>query len=457
MKLKLIFASVISLALLGCGGGGGGGGSSTTPTTSGTAEGLWSGTSSNGYGVAVLILENAETWGIYYSGSTIWGALYGTSTGSGTTFNATGTDFYFATRTSSAGSLTGTVIAGQTINATSSNTGTSVSLSYNNTYNTPANLANAAGSYVGWGVTKSTLAQTVRFTVTSSGAISASEPGCSVSGTLSTRASGKNVYNVSTTFTGNQCALGNGVTTTGVATLDSTSGVNRLFVMTLNSGKTDGYIINATSSGTPGVAATVPAQTAVSNWLRDANSQFFNVSTSNGCLGTLRSTKTNGTSASGTFEGVVRNYSTTTTTINYSNCTPSSFTGVERTYTDSSYIPLGFLRTSGSPLNDAFYGVYSSTPAIPANLTAGTTGTIGTINLYTNSTKSTSAGRSVVTYTSSAETSTSLLLNLTYTVYDASNQLTYTEVNTFRITTGGVATLLAGEATYADGFVLTFR
>lgn len=72
MRVKLIATSLISLVILGCGGGGGGGGSST-PTSSGTAEGLWSGTSSTGYGVAVLILENAETWGIYYSGSTIWG------------------------------------------------------------------------------------------------------------------------------------------------------------------------------------------------------------------------------------------------------------------------------------------------------------------------------------------------------------------------------------------------
>jgi hypothetical protein len=458
--MKIIASAALVILLAACGGGGGGGSSSTpAPASAGTAEGMWVGTSSAGYGVATLVLENAETWGFYYSGTTTAGVLYGTSTGTGSSFNATGTDFNFYDRSAINGSLTGTVVPSSSITATASNGG-SVNLTYDATYNTPASLAAVVGSYVGWGVTKSTPSNSVAFTINSTGTYSGSSPSsagpCTVSGSIAPRASGKNVYNVTTRLTGSGCALGNDVTTTGVAALVSSGGINRLIVMTLNSAKTDGFIVNGYAAGTPSAVATVPAQSAVINWMKAANSQIFSTYSSNGCLGSLTSSKTNGTGQTALFEGANRPYSTTTTTIRYSNCTPATTTGVERSFTDSNYIPLGYSITSGAPANNAFYGLYSSTPNIPVSLTAGASGNIGTVNRYTNSTKGVSAGRSVVTYTSSAETSTTLLLNLVSTVYDATNVLTYTEINTYRITTAGVATLLGGKITFANGQILNF-
>lgn len=459
-KLKLLTLMLLPVFLSACGGGGGGSGESSSGGNSpsilaGTAEGMWVGPASSGYGVAMLVLENAETWGFYYSGTTTAGVLYGTSTGSGSSFNASGTDFNFYDRSSINGSLTGTVVPGKSIDATGS-TGGSLNLAYDPTYNTPASLAAVAGNYAGWGVTKSTPSQSGIFTINSAGAISGSGVNCSIGGSVAPRSGGKNVYNVSTTFTGSGCALGNGATTTGVATLVSLGGINRLIMMTLNSAKTDGYIINGYSAGTPAVAATVPAQSAVINWQKAANSQIFSAYVSNGCLGSLASSKTNGTGQTALFEGANRPYSTITTNIKYSNCTPASTTGVERSFTDSNYIPLGYSISSGAPTNNAYYGLYSSTPNIPVSLTAGASGSIGTVNLYTNSTKGVSAGRTVVTYTSNAETSTTLLLNLVSTVYSATNVLTYTEINTYRITTSGVATLLGGKVTYANGLTLNF-
>jgi hypothetical protein len=454
--MKLIASAALVILLTACGGGGGGGGSSSAPTTSGTAEGLWVGTASTGYGVAALILENAETWGFYFSGSTTAGVLNGASTGSGSVFSAAGTEFNFNTRTASSSTLSGTVVPGVSINASSTLGGT-VNLNYEPSYNTPASLAAVAGSYSGWGQTVATASQRVNFVVSSSGAITAAQSGCSVSGTITPRSSGKNVYNVSTTFTGSACAIGNGVTTTGVATLVNSGGLNRLIVMTLNQAKTDGYIVNGFTSGTPGVAATVPAQAAVINWVKAANTQLFNLYATNGCLGVLTSAKTNATSQEALFEGAVRPYSTTTTTLRYSNCTPTTTTGVEQLFTSSSYIPFGFSIISGVPVNDGYYGLYAGTPNFPISLTAGQSGSVGTINKYTNSTKTVSAGRNVVTYTSAAETSTSLLLDIVYEVYNASNQLSYTEKNTFRVTTSGIATLLGGEITYPNGLVVNFR
>jgi hypothetical protein len=452
-----IFTSVCLVSLLSaCGGGGGGGSNTTTPTSSGTAEGFYVGTTSTGYGVAALILENAETWGFYYSGPTTSGVFNGTSNGTGSTFSASGTDFNFITRSATSGTLSGTVATASSINASSSNGGT-VSLTYESSYTTAASLSAIAGNYTGWGVSKSTPSQSVTFTVNSAGAISGSVSNCSVSGSITPRASGKNVYNVSTTFSGSGCALGSGVTTTGVATLVSLNGINRLIAMTLNSGKTDGYIVNGYTAGTPSGVATVPAQTAIINYMKAANSQIFNLYATNGCLGTLNSSKTNGTSQSALFEGSVRPYSTSTTIVTYTNCTPAASTGVEQSYTDNSYIPYGYLVTSGTPSNNAYYGVYLSTPNVPTSLTAGASGTIGTLNRYTNSTKLVSAGSAVVTYTSSAETSTTLLLNVVSTVNDASNALAYTATDTYRITTGGVATLLGGQITFPSGVIVYFR
>ena len=457
MKQKILISVVcgIALVLQGCGGGGGGS-SPSTPSSSGTAEGFWQGTSSTGYGVAAVVLENAETWGFYYSGSTTAGVFNGTSSGTGSTFSASGTDFNFITRTATPGTLSGSVVSGSSINATVSD-GSTLSLTYDSSYLTPATLSSIAGNYTGWGVSKSTPSQSVVFTVSSAGAISGSVTNCSVSGSITPRSSGKNVYNVSTTFSGSGCALGNGVTTTGVATLSSLNGLNRLIVMTLNSAKTDGYIVNGYTAGTPSGIATVPAQTAVINWVKAANTQIFNVYTSNNCLGTYNSVKTNGTSQSALFEGSIRPYYTTTSTLKFTNCTPATTTGSDQSYSDSNYIPYGYVITSGTPSNNAYYGVYSTTPNIPTSLTAGASGTIGTVNRYTSSSKAVSAGRSVVTYTSTAETSTTLLLNLVSTVYDASNTLSSTEIDTYRITTGGVATLIGVQITYPSGIVVYMR
>jgi len=454
IEMKLLAAVAFSLLLAACGGGGGGGSSGTpAPAASaGTAEGLWTGSTSTGYGVSMLVLADSSTWGIYYSGNTIWGAFNGTSTGSGSSFSASDTAFDFSTRTSTTGTITGTVTPRSSLSLGNRSTGGTASLIYNNSYNTAATLAGIAGNYTGWGITKETLAQTVTFAINSSGIISSSVPNCSVSGSVVPSSNGKNYYSITTTFTGSACALGNGVTTTGIATLDASSGVNRLFAITLNAGKTDGFVLNAAASGTAGIVATVNAQAALQNWVKTASSNKFNLYSTNGCLGTFSNSKTTPSAVGSGYQ-----YNATSS-LAYSNCTPALTIGSEIGVVDSNYLPTSYTITSGSPANNAYYGVYSGTPNFPVSLTAGASGTVGTQNLYTNSSLSTSAGRRVVTYTSSTDTSSSILLNLTYTTYGANNALTYTEVDTYRVTTAGVATLLGLQVTYAsNGVIVYFR
>lgn len=97
------------------------------------------------------------------------------------------------------------------------------------------------GTYTGWAVTGAIAPQATTVVVDANGNISSSfvsgSLSCTTSGTATPRASGKNVFNLQLTFTGNSCALGNGIVVTGVATYDS---VNRqLIAMGLNSVKSD--------------------------------------------------------------------------------------------------------------------------------------------------------------------------------------------------------------------------
>src|SRR5574337_1453642 len=116
--MKRIATAVgLSILLAACGGGGddsapAGGGSAPAaapPVAAGTAEGFWQGKSSTGSSVALAVLENGETWGLYSQGGYIVGAIYGktTSTG-GTKLSGSGLDFNIPSRSVTQGSYSGT-------------------------------------------------------------------------------------------------------------------------------------------------------------------------------------------------------------------------------------------------------------------------------------------------------------------------------------------------------------
>jgi hypothetical protein len=210
---------------------------SQTTASRTSAEGFWVGTSSP-YAVHLAILENGETWGVYYANNTIYGALYGQTSTSGTTLSGNGIDFYIPRLSVTSGSYNGTFVPMQTIRLSSS-LGGIFSGNYSSEYDKAASVASIAGSYAGSGVTGSTPSQSVVVTVSSNGRVSASSGGCNISGTITPRASGKNVFNVSTTFSGS-CALTSGTTTIGVGYYDAS--VRQILVMALTRNKNDGFI-----------------------------------------------------------------------------------------------------------------------------------------------------------------------------------------------------------------------
>ncbi len=125
-------------------------------------------------------------------------------------------------------------------------------ITFNGTYDAtddqPALLTSVQGTYSGAAVGGATPAQSATVTVDASGNISSNYVNgslfCNTTGTATPRASGKNIFNVQLTFTGNFCALASGTTTSGVATL--TSNGTQLIAMTLKADKSDGLIFIGT-------------------------------------------------------------------------------------------------------------------------------------------------------------------------------------------------------------------
>lgn len=243
---KLVSSSVLLSALVACGGGGGGG-AAPTPTPTASAEGFWVGTTSKGTAVNLAILENGETWGLYGSSTGVTGAVYGTTSTSGTSLSGSGSGFNFVTRTSGNGTFTGTVTTKGSISFNVSD-GTALTGTYDASYEQPASLASLAGTYTGQAVTATIFPQSTTVVVDVNGNISSSvisgNLSCTTTGKATPRASGKNVFNVQMTFAGNFCALGNGTVVNGVATYNT---VNRqLIAIALNTAKTDGLIFIGT-------------------------------------------------------------------------------------------------------------------------------------------------------------------------------------------------------------------
>jgi len=242
-KIKHMTAIVLATFLVACGGGG------DTPTVN-TAEGFWSGPASKGfwdgrsdvYTVSLAVLENGESWGVSYSGSEIYGALNGTATGSGITISASENDFNFWKGTAGTGTFSGTVAAKSKIDAVS-NSGGTVSLTYNSDYDKSPSATNLAGNYTATGQSNSTTFTAGNTTITSAGTFTLGDGVCTARGTLSPRTSGKNVYNFALNFVGApDCVFANGTMMVGIGFLDTTTTPFRLLAVGLKSDKSNGIV-----------------------------------------------------------------------------------------------------------------------------------------------------------------------------------------------------------------------
>lgn len=250
-----ILTVLLSAALGGCGGGGDSGGGSPAAIPGPSAEGVYGGTLTGSRSTAfeALILENGDFWSVYGTQTSSAFSVAGFVQGSGTSNNGSFTssnakDFGFApavagtvtaTYDATAKTISGTTSAG-TQTATFSG-GPIAGALYN--YNTAAALTTITGA---WSTTSLTgegvvinIASTGTFTATSS-------LGCNFTGTITPRASGKNVFNVAMTFGAAPCALP-GQSATGIALVyPLTSGKTQLLAAAVDATRSYGAAVFGT-------------------------------------------------------------------------------------------------------------------------------------------------------------------------------------------------------------------
>lgn len=186
-----------------------------------------------------------------------------------------------------------------------------------------------------------------------------------------------------------------------------------------------------------------PFQSAYSALVAGGYTKSYTVSGT--CSGTANETA--GAASSGaTFEGVNGRLSVTgTLTISLTNCTPASIASTSTTYYDSNYIPLGTNTVGGN------YSVFLTPPSLPTSVLVGSTGVVGTITRYTNSTKSTAAGRGDYSYVVEADTASTAIINLIDKEYNASSTLTGTQQSRYRIAATGALVPVSIDVQYANG------
>lgn len=223
---SLVVASIVISMLVGCGGGGGGSSSTVAAATivpATTAEGIYAGTTSNGKTHNTLVLENDQVYVMYGTtvngGMMVSGFLQGNGKSSNGTFSASDMRDYSASAgTSSNFSLSATYVKNTSFNATTTDGTNTISFTggplqnslYN--YNTVANVANIVGA---WSITD-LAGRPVSLNIAASGSFTGSTSGCTFSGTIKPRASGKNVFDAMATFGLAPCLLP-GQTVSGIA------------------------------------------------------------------------------------------------------------------------------------------------------------------------------------------------------------------------------------------------
>jgi len=218
-------------------------GASSVPNQS--AEGLWTGTTTNGFQVNLLVLENNEFWttGGQQSGNTF--TVYSFSNGGIVINGANGYTYfkqYNPNYSTVLGYGIGTIVSNTSLVGTlytGSDPASKVSFaplpnsSYN--YNKSADINEIVGSWSGTFLN----GYASNISISSSGAINGTVATCSYTGTLKPRASGKNVFDFTIT-NGTGCGV-NGLVQSGIAiTYITTTGKRQLLAAGIDGTKTIG-------------------------------------------------------------------------------------------------------------------------------------------------------------------------------------------------------------------------
>lgn len=219
---------------------------SPPPPATGTAEGLWRGTTNSGRSITGLVLGSGEYWLIYSAtgnSAVLAGVLQGNgSSQSGRFTSSNGVDFNFEGSGNRPVTIDATYVAKTSFDGAVSYTGPTSEQRFASTYDIEYGLEARIGPWLvatfkGTGYTG--LTEYTEVTVDASGALTGvSASGCRFSGTLTPSTDG-NYYDVKVTFQGGACVSGTS-TFAGVAFFEFYP--RRLSSATLNAVRTNSFV-----------------------------------------------------------------------------------------------------------------------------------------------------------------------------------------------------------------------
>ena len=240
MKLTLVMAAcVLPLTLSACGGGGGGGGSVSPPAPAavmGAAQGIYVGNTADGRELYTIALENDQFYAMY--GHTVGNAflvsgfVQGDGASNNGVFNSTNGVDSSSLNTRTAATVNATYAVGANLNGTIVEPTGSVGFTSAPiaagllNYDSAARLSDIAGH---WNVT-SLRGFASSFDITATGTFTGTSSGCSLSGTFTPRASGKNVFDMTMSFGPAPCLIPNGTIKGMAIDYVVTSGQRQLIV-----------------------------------------------------------------------------------------------------------------------------------------------------------------------------------------------------------------------------------
>ena len=169
-----------------------------------------------------------------------------------------------------------------------------------------------------------------------------------------------------------------------------------------------------------------------------------NLNVSGTCTGSFSLTNAPATTPT-TFESAAAFSGNSVSSLTLSNCTPASNVATSTRYFDSTYAPLGYSSFGGN------YGVWANPAVLPTSAKVGDVAIVGIINLFSNSSKSFITGRQEISYVIEADTATTAIANLISKHYNASNTLTGTEQDRYRVAADGSLTLISMDIQNANG------
>lgn len=183
-------------------------------------------------------------------------------------------------------------------------------------------------------------------------------------------------------------------------------------------------------SSTAGSVATItafPLQAAYRAFLVAGSAQRFAVS--GDCSGTA--TLINEPSVAATFDGAAAVAVASGSDFSLPGCATPVSGSISVRYFDASYRALGSASVGGG------VGRYTAPTALPDFVGASDSGTLGTELLYTDASRTTAVGKTVLSYSVLPDTATSVLTRLTTQTYDAADRLLVVTSATYRLGADG--------------------